>query len=138
MNGHSTTKNSTSGFNNNNIKNSYSTYNSSQNYGTIKRSNSNSKKNTSIERPSTAPQKNDKNEDKVLTSHSSLKRLPSPNIKCKDYLFNVASSMNNSVKNIDTGINMAKYRSPSPATMNKSSTITMGSLKTAGNKTKWK
>ena len=52
--------------------------------GTIKRSNS-LKKNESSDRPSTAPSKQD-NEDenkKKLYGNNSLKRLPSPNIKCK-------------------------------------------------------
>ena len=61
-----------------------------QAYGTIKRSSSN-KKNDGIqavnERPSTAPQKNDKNEDRQLNPQGSMKRLPSPNVKCKKKLF---------------------------------------------------
>ena len=45
----------------------------------IKRENSIVKKE---DRPSTAPSKESK-DPKQLASHNSLKRLPSPNIKCK-------------------------------------------------------
>ena len=39
-----------------------------------------------------------------------------------------------------TGLNYAKYRSPSPSTStgNKNSTIVMGSIKSNGMKPKWK
>lgn len=61
-----------------------------QAYGTIKRSSSN-KKNDVIqgvnERPSTAPQKNDKNQERPLNPQGSMKRLPSPNVKCKKKFF---------------------------------------------------
>jgi len=58
---------------------------SNQPYGTIKRSNSNKKQDNSgpNDRPSTAPQKNDKLEERSLNPNGSMKRLPSPNIKCK-------------------------------------------------------
>ena len=51
-----------------------------QQYGTIKRSSSKNK-NESNDRPSTAPQK--EYEKTQVTGNSSLKRLPSPNLKCK-------------------------------------------------------
>lgn len=58
-----------------------------QPYGTIKRSNSNKRPNDNNlgpnERPSTAPQKNEKLEEKNLNQQGSMKRLPSPNVKCK-------------------------------------------------------
>ena len=136
-----------------------------------------------------------------MTGNNSLKRLPSPNIKCK-FIFlvnffnfinsfsiagssgisgmNLGSSQKNVVTmnvntmnlgaNLGGSLNMAKYRSPSPGVnmnnmnsmnlnmnnmnlntnsmnnltnlnmnMNKSSTITIGSLKTNGvGKPKWK
>lgn len=57
-----------------------------QPYGTIKRSSS-SKINTDNigpnDRPSTAPQKNNKPDERGLNPNNSLKRLPSPNVKCK-------------------------------------------------------
>ena len=37
-----------------------------------------------------------------------------------------------------TGINYAKYRSPSPSTGTRPSTIEMGSIKSSGMKPKWK
>jgi hypothetical protein len=46
--------------------------------------------------------------------------------------------MNTSVKNLGQSINIGKYRSPSPSSGKPSSTITMGSLRMAGNKPKWK
>lgn len=57
---------------------------SNQPYGTIKRSNSNKKQDNSgpNDRPSTAPQKNDKLEERSLNPNGSMKRLPSPNVKC--------------------------------------------------------
>jgi hypothetical protein len=69
-------------------------------YGTIKRSNSRVE-----DRPSTAPQKDDKREDRTLQGHSSLKRLPSPAVK--------SMGMNGSSKNLPQP---GKYRSPSPYT----------------------
>ena len=58
--------------------------NSSHKYGTIKRSSSNKQTEQGPnDRPSTAPQKNDKKDERTLTHHNSMKRLPSPNIKCK-------------------------------------------------------
>jgi hypothetical protein len=51
---------------------------SNNNLGTIKRSNSKPKE----ERPSTAPAKENKPEEKNFSGHSSLKRLPSPAVKC--------------------------------------------------------
>ena len=58
---------------------------SNQPYGTIKRSSSNKKQDNSgpNDRPSTAPQKNDKLEERSLNPNGSMKRLPSPNVKCK-------------------------------------------------------
>lgn len=55
-----------------------------QPYGTIKRSNSNKRtdNNGPNDRPSTAPQKNDKLEERGLNPNGSMKRLPSPNVKC--------------------------------------------------------
>ncbi len=50
--------------------------NTTSQYGTIKRSNSKVE-----DRPSTAPQKEEKREDRTLQGHSSLKRLPSPGVK---------------------------------------------------------
>ena len=47
--------------------------------GTIKRSNSKQK---NEDRPSTAPAKENKPQEKNLSGHSSLKRLPSPAVKC--------------------------------------------------------
>jgi hypothetical protein len=50
-------------------------------FGTIKRSSSGTKKSDPNERPSTAPQKeNDKQNN--MSGQTSLKRLPSPNVKC--------------------------------------------------------
>lgn len=46
--------------------------------GTIKRSSSK----PTEERPSTAPAKENKPDDKNFSGHSSLKRLPSPAVKC--------------------------------------------------------
>jgi len=49
------------------------------------------------------------------------------------------NSLGNPSKNISTGINYAKYRSPSPSSVGKpSSTIMMGSIKSVGIKNKWK
>ena len=60
-----------------------SSNNSNQGYGTIKRSSSNKRTDQGPnERPSTAPQKNDKNEERSLNHNNSMKRLPSPNVKC--------------------------------------------------------
>ena len=121
-----------------------SSNNPSHKYGTIKRSTSNKRTdNGPNDRPSTAPQKNDKNQEKTLTHHNSMKRLPSPNVKCKNflyfYLFLANNSFGNSSKNMSTtGINYAKYRSPSPQTGTKNSTIVMGSIKPTGMKKKWK
>jgi len=58
---------------------------SNQPYGTIKRSNSIKKQDIfgPNDRPSTAPQKNDKLEERSLNPNGSMKRLPSPNVKCK-------------------------------------------------------
>jgi len=65
-----------------------SSNNPNQKYGTIKRSSSNKRTdNGPNDRPSTAPQKNDKNEPKSLNHNNSMKRLPSPNVKCK-FFFN--------------------------------------------------
>lgn len=62
--------------------------NNSNKYGTIRRSSSNKRTEQGVNsRPSTAPHKNDKNEEKTLTHHNSMKRLPSPNVKCKLILF---------------------------------------------------
>lgn len=61
-----------------------------QPYGTIKRSNSNKRADNigPNDRPSTAPQKNDKfEENRGLNTNGSLKRLPSPNVKCKINIF---------------------------------------------------
>lgn len=63
----------------NNIQPISNNYSSNQ-MGTIKRSNSKPSKD---ERPSTAPAKENKPEEKNLSGHSSLKRLPSPAVKCK-------------------------------------------------------
>lgn len=62
---------------------------SNQPYGTIKRSNSNKRQDNSgpNDRPSTAPQKNDKMEERGLNPNGSMKRLPSPSVKCKFYYF---------------------------------------------------
>jgi hypothetical protein len=55
----------------------------------------------------------------------------------KNFLAN--NSLGNSSKNMSsTVINYAKYRSPSPTTVSKNSTIVMGSIKTSGLKPKWK
>lgn len=60
-----------------------SSNNASHKYGTIKRSSSNKHTDQGPnDRPSTAPQKNDKSEEKTLNHHNSMKRLPSPNVKC--------------------------------------------------------
>jgi len=48
------------------------------------------------------------------------------------------NTLGSSSKNMSTGINYAKYRSPSPSSVGKPSTIMMGSIKTAGLKAKWK
>lgn len=64
--------------------------NNPQPYGTIKRSSSTKKSNDIQgvnERPSTAPQKNDKIQEKSLNPQNSLKRLPSPVVKCKKISF---------------------------------------------------
>lgn len=64
-----------------------SSNNPNSKYGSIKRSSSSKRNNIEgpNDRPSTAPQKNDKNEEKekTLNHHNSMKRLPSPNVKCK-------------------------------------------------------
>ena len=46
--------------------------------------------------------------------------------------------LGNSSKNLTSGINYAKYRSPSPSGIGNPSTIMMGSIKSAGMKPKWK
>jgi len=56
-------------------------------------------------------------------------------------IFLANNSLGNSSKNMmGTGLNYAKYRSPSPSTStgNKNSTIVMGSIKSNGMKPKWK
>lgn len=52
-------------------------------YGTIKRSSSKSKNENPNERPSTAPQKENENRPVQIKNNPVMKRLPSPNIKCK-------------------------------------------------------
>jgi hypothetical protein len=88
----------------NNIQ-SINAYSNNQ-LGTIKRSNSKPQKE---ERPSTAPAKENKNEEKNLTGNSSLKRLPSPAVKSNNLL-------SNTVKNFPTS-SSTKYRSQSPANL---------------------
>ena len=52
--------------------------------------------------------------------------------------FSANNSLGNSSKNLTSGINYAKYRSPSPSGIGNPSTIMMGSIKSAGMKPKWK
>jgi len=93
--------------------NNYSSNN--QMLGTIKRSNS---KPSKEERPSTAPAKDNKNQDKNLTNNSSLKRLPSPAVKSNTN----SNLLSNTVKNYPTS-GSSKYRSQSPAIPLKANTI---------------
>ena len=53
---------------------------------------------------------------------------------------NSSMRLGSSQKNMSTqGINMTKYRSPSPSTINKPPTITIGTMKNnGGNNAKWK
>jgi hypothetical protein len=102
--------------------------------GTIKRSNSKTKSEQG-DRPSTAPQK-----ENEKTSNPAMKRLPSPNLKCKIYI-NLAN-MGSSAKNINLSsigsLNITKYRTPSPSTTTKP-TIMIGTIKNTGaGKPKWK
>jgi hypothetical protein len=64
----------------NNIQSISNNFSNNQ-IGSIKRSNSKPKD----ERPSTAPAKENKPEEKNLSGHSSLKRLPSPAVKCNHF-----------------------------------------------------
>lgn len=101
-------------------KQSSNSYNNSQ-----IRSNSLKEKNSSNLRPSTAPSKNDINPTSGVSAYpisgnNSLRRLPSPNIKCKGDL-NIANNYlnnNNSINSSNYGKIMmnssAKYRSTSP------------------------
>lgn len=61
---------------------------SHSNYGTIKRSNSRSKtEGNPNDRPSTAPQKENDKHQGYGSSHGPMKRLPSPNLKCKNFIY---------------------------------------------------
>ena len=82
--------------------------------GTIKRSNSKLK---NEERPSTAPAKDNKPDEKNLTGGFSMKRLPSPAVKCKRYLILANNLLSNTTKNSAPNYNNNnnKYRSQSPA-----------------------
>jgi len=64
--------------------------NNSSQMGMIKRSSSNKQRNDNLpsDRPSTAPSKNDLISQSKLTNNSSIKRLPSPIIKCIIMFFN--------------------------------------------------
>jgi len=93
------------------VNNSNSPGYSSSNFGTIKRSNSKPQKE---ERPSTAPAKENKIEEKpTLTGNNSMKRLPSPAIKSN----NPNSLLSNTTKNYSnySSTGSKPYRSPSPA-----------------------
>jgi hypothetical protein len=64
--------------------------NNSNKYGTIRRSSSTKRTDQGVNnRPSTAPHKNEEN---TLTNQNSMKRLPSPVVKCKIFLiYNIFS-----------------------------------------------
>lgn len=68
--------------NSNNIQSFANNFTNNPQSGMIKRSNSKPKD----DRPSTAPAKENKLEEKNLSGNSSLKRLPSPAVKCKFFL----------------------------------------------------
>ena len=117
-----------------NMKFNYNYYGTNINSNnSLNKSNSKSKNNETIKRPSTAPQKDKRNNKNIIKGKNNnnnynhmgqtMKRLPSPKIKSH----NLYGNMNKTQK-----FNYAKYRTPSP--MIKSKSLSLEPIKKNGNK----